>query len=112
MFDCCILDISRKGNMYSLLLRLSFGLHETPKKLGKISVKKFNKKSVELASAKGEGSAKLDFGHTSEKKQLVFDAIKKAKEIKEKRTKRKEQQGDYLRGKMKVQKLMNVSEFE
>ena len=36
----------------------------------------------------------------------------RAKEIKEKRTKRKEQQGDYLRGKMKVQKLMNVSEFE
>ena len=32
----------------------------------------------------GEGSAKLDFGHTSEKKKRMFDLIKEEKELKEK----------------------------
>lgn len=60
----------------------------------------------------GEGSAKLDFGHTSEKKKKMFDLIKEEKELKEKREKKRKQQGDFLRGKKKVEKLMSVNEWD
>lgn len=71
---------------------------------------------LEMEGAVGEGSAKLDFGHTSEKKQKVFDLIKKEKEIKqareEKRGKKKAIQGEFLKGKKKVEKLMSVNEWD
>ena len=67
---------------------------------------------MQLASVVGEGSAKLDFGHTSEKKQRVFDAIKKEKELREKRNSKKGNKGDFLKGKKKVTKLMSVNEWD
>lgn len=73
---------------------ISFGLRETPKKISKKSASKAKKQTLQLASVIGEGSAKLDFGHTSEKKQRVFDAIKKEKEMKEKRNNKKAVKGD------------------
>lgn len=77
---------------------------------------KSKRHALEMASAVGEGSAKLDFGHTSEKKQRMFDMIKKEKEIRksreEKRDKKKASQGDFLKGKKKVEKLMSVSEWD
>ena len=77
---------------------------------------KSKRHALEMASAVGEGSAKLDFGHTSEKKQRMFDMIKKEKEIRksreEKRDKKKAAQGDFLKGKKKVEKLMSVSEWD
>lgn len=89
----------------------SFGLRETPKKISKKSATKAKKQTLQLASVVGEGSAKLDFGHTSEKKQRVFDAIKKEKELREKRNK-KAVKGDFLKGKKKVSKLMSVKEWD
>lgn len=77
---------------------------------------KSKRHALEMASAVGEGSAKLDFGHTSEKKQRMFDMIKKEKEIRksreEKREKKKASQGDFLKGKKKVEKLMSVREWD
>ena len=77
---------------------------------------KAKRHALEMASAVGEGSAKLDFGHTSEKKQRMFDMIKKEKEIRksreEKREKKKASQGDFLKGKKKVEKLMSVREWD
>ena len=77
---------------------------------------KSKRHALEMTSAVGEGSAKLDFGHTSEKKQRMFDMIKKEKEIRksreEKRDKKKAAQGDFLKGKKKVEKLMSVSEWD
>ncbi|KAK8803161.1 hypothetical protein WA588_002316 [Blastocystis sp. NMH] len=94
----------------------SFGLRETPKKLGRKAMAKSKRHALEMASAVGEGSAKLDFGHTSEKKQRMFDMIKKEKEIRksreEKREKKKASQGDFLKGKKKVEKLMSVREWD
>ena len=91
-------------------------MRETPKKLGRKALAKSKKHVLEMASAVGEGSAKLDFGHTSEKKQKVFDMIKKEKEVRkardEKRDKKKAAQGDFLRGKKKVEKLMSVNEWD
>ena len=55
----------------------SFGLREKPKKIGKKALAKSKRHMLEMEGAVGEGSAKLDFGHTSEKKQKVFDLIKK-----------------------------------
>lgn len=92
-------------------VRCSFGLRETPKKISKKSATKAKKQTLQLASVVGEGSAKLDFGHTSEKKQRVFDAIKKEKELREKRNK-KAVKGDFLKGKKKVSKLMSVKEWD
>ena len=80
----------------------SFGLRETPKKLGRKAMAKSKRHALEIASAVGEGSAKLDFGHTSEKKQRMFDMIKKEKAS----------QGDFLKGKKKVEKLMSVREWD
>ena len=92
----------------------SFGLREKPKKIGKKALAK--RHMLEMEGAVGEGSAKLDFGHTSEKKQKVFDLIKKEKEIKqareEKRGKKKAIQGEFLKGKKKVEKLMSVNEWD
>ena len=94
----------------------SLGLRETPKKLGRKAMAKSKRHALEMASAVGEGSAKLDFGHTSEKKQRMFDMIKKEKEIRksreEKREKKKASQGDFLKGKKKVEKLMSVREWD
>ena len=77
---------------------------------------KSKRHALEMASAVGEGSAKLDCGHTSEKKQRMFDMIKKEKEIRksreEKREKKKASQGDFLKGKKKVEKLMSVREWD
>lgn len=77
---------------------------------------KSKRHALEMASAVGEGSARLDFGHTSEKKQRMFDMIKKEKEIRksreEKREKKKASQGDFLKGKKKVEKLMSVREWD
>lgn len=77
---------------------------------------KSKRHALKMASAVGEGSAKLDFGHTSEKKQRMFDMIKKEKEIRksreEKREKKKASQGDFLKGKKKVEKLMSVREWD
>ena len=77
---------------------------------------KSKRHALEMASAVGEGSAKLDFGHTSEKKQRMFDMIKEEKEIRksreEKREKKKASQGDFLKGKKKVEKLMSVREWD
>ena len=77
---------------------------------------KSKRHALEMASAVGEGRAKLDFGHTSEKKQRMFDMIKKEKEIRksreEKREKKKASQGDFLKGKKKVEKLMSVREWD
>lgn len=91
---------------------ISFGLRETPNKISKKSASKAKKQTLQLASVVGEGSAKLDFGHTSEKKQRVFDAIKKEKEMKEKRNNKKAVKGDLLKGKKKVAKLMSVNEWD
>ena len=90
----------------------SFGLRDTPKKIGKKSLAKAKRQTLQLASVVGEGSAKLDFGHTSEKKQKMFDIIMQEKELKEKRDKKRSQQGDFLRGKKKVEKLMSVNEWD
>ena len=91
-------------------------MRETPKKLGLKAMAKSKRHALEMASAVGEGSAKLDFGHTSEKKQRMFDMIKKEKEIRksreEKREKKKASQGDFLKGKKKVEKLMSVREWD
>ena len=81
-------------------------------KISKKSANKAKKQTLQLASVVGEGSAKLDFGHTSEKKQRVFDAIKKEKEQQEKKNKKKGMKGDFLKGKKKVQKLMSVNEWD
>lgn len=89
----------------------SFGLRETPKKISKKSATKAKKHTLQLANVVGEGSAQLDFGHTSEKKQRVFDAIKKEKEMRNKRSK-KGTKGDLLKGKKKVAKLMSVNEWD
>ena len=51
---------------------------------------KSKRHALEMASAVGEGSAKLDFGHTSEKKQRMFDMIKKEKEIRKSREEKRE----------------------
>ena len=90
----------------------SFGLRETPKKLGRKAMAKSKRHALEMASAVGEGSAKLDFGHTSEKKQRMFDMIKKEKEIRKSREEKKASQGDFLKGKKKVEKLMSVREWD
>lgn len=87
-------------------------MRETPKKISKKSATKAKKQTLQLANVVGEGSAKLDFGHTSEKKQRVFDAIKKEKEMQEKKNKKKSMKGDYLKGKKKVAKLMSVNEWD
>lgn len=76
---------------------------------------KSKRHALEMASAVGEGSAKLDFGHTSEKKQRMFDMIKKEKEIRKSREEKREKkasQGDFLKGKKKVEKLMSVREWD
>ena len=68
---------------------------------------KSKRHALEMASAVGEGSAK---------KQRMFDMIKKEKEIRksreEKREKKKASQGDFLKGKKKVEKLMSVREWD
>ena len=87
-------------------------MRETPKKISKKSATKAKKQTLQLANVVGEGSAKLDFGHTSEKKQRVFDAIKKEKEMQEKKNKKKSMKGDFLKGKKKVAKLMSVNEWD
>ena len=103
--------VAKRYNRGDVVSR-SFGLRDTPKKIGKKSLAKAKRQTLQLANVVGEGSAKLDFGHTSEKKQKMFDIIKQEKELKEKRAKKRSQQGDFLRGKKKVEKLMSVNEWD